>query len=217
MATRTSRSRSRGGGWAGSPSLWPRAARPAARQALQPRASARFRRADRPTPVPCSADISSTGSNPSSIELDDARPRALVVGLVDGQRSPAGPSAEARGRSSRRPDTSPSRPSTRNTSRSAPAMARCPCRTTSSCSGSSLAPYSPPVSNSSKIAPLPRHRARERVPRRAGHGRDDRPPRAGDAVEKRRFPDVRAADQDDGRRFSGSLRSKCHLASALTA
>ena len=99
--------------------------------------------------------------------------------------------------------------------RSAPAIARCPWRTTSSCSGSSLAPNRPPVSNSSKAVAPPDDRPRERVARRAGDRRDDRAARAGHSVEQRRFADVRAADEHDRRAFRGIVN--VHLASALTA
>ncbi len=99
------------------------------------------------------------------------------------------------------PETSPSRPSTRKISRSAPAIARCPCSTTSSCSGSSLAPYKPAGVEQLEVRAAPRHRARERVARRAGHRRDDRAAGAGDPVEQRRLPHVRAADQHDRGRF----------------
>ena len=101
--------------------------------------------------------------------------RALVVGLVDGEQHRAARSRAARARSSRRrgPALRVRRPEApadrRRRSRAAPAA------TTSSCSGSSLAPYSPPVSNSWKRVPRQttgRASASRVVP---AIGRDDRP------------------------------------------
>ncbi len=51
----------------------------------------------------------------------------------------------------------------------------------------------------------PDGRTRQRIAGRAGHRRDDRAARTGDAVEERRFPDVRASDQHDRGSFSGHV------------
>ena len=85
-------------------------------------------------------------------ELHRRRLRPLVVGLVDRDQHGLVGLAQLLG------DTlvarhQPFAPIDDENSRSAPAMARCPCRITSSCSGSSLAPNMPPVSNSSKVVP----------------------------------------------------------------
>ena len=54
---------------------------------------------------------------------------------------------------------------------------------------------------------------------RAGRRVDDGPPGAGNAVEKCRFPDIRATDQDDGGEllWKPCMKSKAHLADTLTA
>ena len=98
-----------------------------------------------------------------------------------------------------------------------PTMARWPCRTTSSCSGSSLAPNRPPVSDSWNAAPRQTTgRASEsRVVPATGATMARREPVI--RLNKRGLADVGAADEDDGgglRRHSAVLH---HLASALTA
>jgi hypothetical protein len=66
-----------------------------------------------------------------------------------------------------------------------------------------------------KVDPSPRDRAGQRIAGRARHWGNNRAPAAGYPVEKRGFSNVRAADEDDRRAFTG--HSDVHLASALTA
>ncbi len=130
-------------------------------------------------------------------ELDRAAARLLVVRLVDGEDDRFAHRAQHARAISSSPGTSPSFASTTKTTRSALCSALRPCSTTSSCSGSVVAPNSPPVSTSVNDRSAPVGRGRQRIARRAGHGRDDRPPLAGDAVEEGGLADVRPADEHD--------------------
>ena len=208
----------RAGGWSASTSLSRPARGPAGRPSPKPLSRQRLDDlVEQIARRPCRARRRSR--RPARTRADRTPSpalRALVVGLVDGQHDRQAGLRAARARSSRRP-TRALRGHRRETPADRrPSIARCPWRTTSSCSGSSLAPYSPPVSNSSNVAPPHDDRPRQRVARRAGNRRDDRPAGAGHAVEKGGLPHVRAARPARPTVFSWSS-CKVNLASALTA
>ncbi len=105
-----------------------------------------------PTPMPCSAEISTTESNPSrwnSPTRTCAR-RSSVLLTATTTGAPVLRSVSATSRSA---GTRPSRPSTTKITTSAEAIPRRPRSTTSACSGSALAPNIPPVSMSRKDTP----------------------------------------------------------------
>ena len=101
------------------------------------------------TPLPCSADMSTTGFRPSSKNCTAAS-RATRMSVLFTTATIGLPSARTRCTTSRSPATRPDSPSNTTSTRSAWASARFPCSTTRACSGSSLAPNSPPVSTIEK-------------------------------------------------------------------
>ena len=85
-------------------------------------------------------------------------------------------------------------------------MAFRPCSTTSSCSGSVLAPNIPPVSTRENGTPC--HSAGWAIESRVvpAIGVDDGAPRVGDAVEQGGLADVGPADQHDRGERSGTFQ-----------
>ncbi len=146
--------------------------------------------------MPCSAEISTTGSMPELIELRDARLAALVVGLVDGQHDrQAGLPELLRDRlvAGDQPFASIDKKHQQIGAGNGALSLQDDQFVQRILAG---AVKSARVSELERH-PSPRCRKRQRIARRPGNRRDDRASRANDAVEEGRLPDVRASDQHD--------------------
>ena len=150
-----------------------------------------------PTPSPCSAAISNTGSNPSSIELERTGARASIVGLVDGEQRGFAGVADHLG------DFLVARHQAFAAIRHEHKEIGVGDRAAAAFEHERMQRILAGAEHAAGIdqlemGALPLDRLGNDVARRARDRRDDGAPRACEAVEQRRFPDIGAADEDDG-------------------
>ena len=155
---------------------------------------------------------------PEGVELDRPTASVPIVRLVDRDQHRPAHRAERAG-DLLVPGHQPFAPIYNEDNEIRRQMARRPCSTTSSCSGSRLAPNMPPVSTTENLAPC--HSAGCAMVSRVvpATRRHDGAPRVGNAVEQGRLSHVGTADQHNRRGGAGAFHRhlKVQLGASLTA